>query len=211
MEKIVTYFEKHGGYARMKDLKKAYFQTRDIAKLLEEGKIVKVKPGLYRLANVMKIKLPSIKINATGIAISVEMIDVCRAIPDGVICLASALEKYGLTTFNPSEIYIAIPSAGKIPKIEYPPIKVFYFRDRFYKTGIEEIKTKNFTVKIYNREKTVCDMFRYRKKIGEDIALEGLKNYLKQKYANIKILTEYANICRVKTIVIPYIKALVRQ
>lgn len=210
MGKIITYFEKHGGYARMKELKKESFQTRDIAKLLEEGKIVKVKPGLYRLANVAKIELPTLE-DATGFIISVEMMDVCRAIPDGVICLASALDIFGLTTFNPSEIYIAIPNAGKIPKIDYPPIKVFYFRERFYKSGIEEIKTKDVTVKIYNKEKSVCDMFRYRKKIGEDIALEGLKNYLKRKDANINKLSEYAKICRVKTIVMPYIKAIVKQ
>jgi predicted transcriptional regulator of viral defense system len=211
MKSIISFFEKHGGYARMKELKKASFQTRDIAKLLEEGKIVKVKPGLYRLANVANIKLPKIQIVAYGFSISIGMMDVCRAIPEGVICLASALELYGLTTFNPSEIYVAIPNSSKKPKIDYPPVKIFYFRDRFYKPGIEEIKTKDVTVKIYNKEKTVCDMFRYRKKIGEDIALEGLKNYLNRKDANIKKLSEYAEICRVKTILQPYLKALVKQ
>ncbi len=211
MEKIIVFFKKHGGYARMKELKKASFQTRDIAKLLDDGVIVKVKTGLYRLANVANIVLPSLKLYATGFTISIGIMDVCKAIPEGVICLASALELYGLTTFNPSDIYIAIPNSAKIPKIDYPPVKVFYFRDRFYKPGIEEIRTKDVTVKIYTREKTVCDMFRYRNKIGEDIALEGLKNYLNRKDSNIKKLSEFAKICRVKTIIMPYIKALVKQ
>ncbi|MFZ3136540.1 MAG: type IV toxin-antitoxin system AbiEi family antitoxin domain-containing protein [Thermodesulfovibrionales bacterium] len=211
MEKIIKYFRSHSGYAKMKELKKASFQTRDIAHLLQEGIIVKVKPGLYRLANFKDVVLPAITINANSYTISVGIMDVCRAIPEGVICLASALELYGLTTFNPSEIYVAIPNASKKPKIEYPPVKIFYFRDRFYRTGIEKIKAGDVTVNIYNREKTICDVFRYRNKIGEDIALEGLKNYMLRKDANINKLREYAEICRVKTIMMPYLKALIKQ
>ena len=100
--------------------------------------------------------LPAITINATGYTISVGIMDVCRAIPEGVICLASALEFYGLTTFNPSEIYVAIPNAAKKPKIEYPPVKIFYFRDRFYLAGIEKIKAGDVTVKsITGRKQSV--------------------------------------------------------
>jgi predicted transcriptional regulator of viral defense system len=211
MEKIIEYFRRHGGYAGMKELKKASFQTREIAHLLQEGTIVKVKPGLYRLANFKDVVLPAITMNATSYTISVGIMDVCRAIPEGVICLASALELYGLTTFNPSEIYVAIPNAAKKPKIEYPPVKIFYFRDRFYRPGIEKIKADHVTVNIYNREKTICDVFRYRNKIGEDIALEGLKNYMLRKDASINKLREYAEICRVKTIMMPYLKALIKQ
>lgn len=195
----------------MKKLKKASFQTRDIARLLNDGTIVKVKPGLYRLAAFADLVMPALKINATGYTISVGIMDVCRAIPEGVICLASALEFYGLTTFNPSEIYVAIPNAAKKPKIEYPPVRIFYFRDRFYQSGIEKIKAGDVTVKIYNMEKTICDVFRYRNKIGEDIAFEGLKNYMLRKDANINKLREYAGICRVKTIMMPYLKALINQ
>ena len=211
MGKIIKYFKKHGGYARMKELKKASFQTRDISRLFKEGTIVKVKPGLYRLANFTDVVLPAITINAAGYTISVGIMDVCRAIPEGVICLASALEFYGLTTFNPSEIYVAIPNAAKKPKIAYPPVKIFYFRERFYRPGIEKIKAGDVTLKIYNREKTICDVFRYRNKIGEDIAFEGLKNYMLRKDANINRLREYAEICRVKTIMMPYLKALIKQ
>ena len=87
----------------MKELKTASFQTRDIARLLKEGAIVKVKPGLYRLANIGEMVLPLPKIKGSGSIISQGIIDVCKAIPDGVICLVSALAFYDLTTFNPSE------------------------------------------------------------------------------------------------------------
>jgi hypothetical protein len=192
MEKIIAYFKKNGGYALMKELKAVSFQTRDIARLLKEGTIVKVKPGLYRLANVGEMMIPLPKIKGSGITISQEIIDVCKAIPDGVICLA-------------------IPNAAKVPKIDFPPLRVFYFRERFYKPGIEHIAAPNCTIKIYNKEKTICDMFRYRNKYGEDLALEGLKNYLSHKEANVNKLRKYAEICQVKTIMMPYLKALVRQ
>jgi len=211
MEKIITYFKIHGGYALMKELKAASFQTRDIARLLKEGTIIKVKPGLYRLVTLgdVVIRLPRIK--GSGSTISQELIDVSKALPDGVICLASALAFYDLTTFNPSEIYVAIPNAAKVPKIDYPPLRVFYFRERFYKPGIEKIEVPNCTIRIYNKEKTICDMFRYRNKYGEDLALEGLKTYLSRKEANVNKLRKYAEICQVKTIMMPYLKALVRQ
>jgi len=121
----------------------------------------------------------------------------------------SALEFYDLTTFNPPDVYIAIPHNRKAPKIIYPPVRIFYFRERFYKPGIEIINTKYGDVKIYNREKTVCDMFRYRNKLGEDVALEGLKNYLASEYASIRKLREYGDICQVKTLILPYMKAII--
>ena len=211
MKNIITYLKKHGGYALMKELKAASFQTRDIARLLKDGTVIKVKPGLYRLANVGGMVLPLPKLKGSGSTISQEIIDVCKALPDGVICLASALAFYDLTTFNPSEIYVAIPNAAKVPKIDFPPLRVFYFRERFYKPGIERIEVPNCTIKIYSKEKTICDMFRYRNKYGEDLALEGLKTYLSRKEANVNKLRKYAEICQVKTVMMPYLKALVRQ
>ena len=211
LKEIITFFKGRGGYARMKELKAASFQTRDISRMVRENLIVKVKPGLYRLPNVGRIVLPALKVKGSGSTISQGIIDVCRAIPEGVICLASALEFYGLTTFNPSEIYVAIPNSGKMPKIDYPPVKVFYFRDRFYKLGIDTISAGSTIVKVYSKEKTICDMFRYRNKLGEDLALEGLRNYLTRKDADIAKIGEYASICRVKSILMPYIKALVAR
>jgi predicted transcriptional regulator of viral defense system len=197
MGKLTDYLKSIGGYARMKDLRAAGFQTREISDQVAAGLIERVKPGLYRLA---------------GLADTAEhagLVDVCRAIPEGVICLVSALGYHGLTTFNPSEVYVAITHGGKPPRMNYPPIKPFYFRERFFTPGIETVSIPAGGIRIYNREKTVCDMFRYRRKLGEDLALEGLKEYLKQKEANIPRLLEYAAICQAKTVMLPYLKALV--
>jgi len=199
-EKIISIFKAHGGFARSKELKQASVHTRDIARLVDEGVLERIKPGLYRMAD-----LPQ----TNGVPIS--FIDVCQAVPTGVICLLSALDYYELTTFNPSEIYVALRHSAKLPKIEYPPIRKYFFRDRFYFCGIKEIKTAHGVVRIYNQEKSICDMFRYRNKLGEDIALESLKNYLKRKGADINKLMEYAVQCQVQTVMEAYVKAMIAQ
>ena len=198
MKEIIMFFQKNKGYARMKDLKQAGFHTRRIREMLDEGKIEKIKPGLYRLSNIYSIG-----------EYSQSFIDLCNAMPKVIICLISALEFHQLTTINPSKVYVALPNSDKQTKIKFPPVEVFFFRNRFYNLGIEEKTTKTGSFKIYNAEKTICDMFRYRNKLGEDLALEGLKNYLKRKDADLIKLQNYAIKCQVKSVMSPYLKAMV--
>ena len=198
MEEITKYFKAHSGYAKMKDLKKRSFHTRDIARMLKQGRIEKVKPGLYKLSEL-----------TTTVGTDSILAEVCRAVPKGIICLASAISNYELATYTPSDIFVAIPNDWKPPKLDYPPVKFYYFRNRFYHPGIVKSKTVQGEIRIYNREKTVCDMFRYRNKLGLDLALEALRNYLKLKDANVIKLRKYAEICQVKTVMIPYLKAMV--
>jgi predicted transcriptional regulator of viral defense system len=197
MNSITDFLTSSGGYARMKELRAAGFQTRDIADLVSNTQIERVKPGLYRLA------VHEASVENAGLA------EVCRALPDGVICLLSALDYHGLTTFNPSEVYVAIPHEAKPPRIFYPPIKPFYFRERSYTPAIEHIMTAAGEIRVYGREKTIYDMFRYCQKLGEDLALEALKTYLKLKDSSTVRLLEYASICQARTVMIPYLKALV--
>jgi len=198
MEEIVKYIVNNGGFASMKELKEANFHTREIMLLVKERSIEKIKPGFYRLSDYGYFK-----------DVNVSLITVCRAEPQAVICLISALDYYEMTDFNPSEIYYAIPHSQKKKSISYPPVKTFFFRERFYNPGIDIINTKYGELKIYNREKTICDMFRYRNKLGEDLAMQALKNYLKQKKKSIATLIKYAEICQVKTVIMPILKGLV--
>jgi predicted transcriptional regulator of viral defense system len=179
----------------MADMKATGIHTREIARALSDGVIDKVKPGLYKLRDY--------RWDARS-----TLLDVCHANRAAVICLSSALEFHGLTTLNPSEITVAVPHNTDRFILRYPPIRVFYFPDTFYVPGIKEVKAKAGTLRIYNREKTICDMFRYRNTLGLDLALEALRTYLKLKEANIKALGEYAAICHVKTVMMPYMKAI---
>jgi len=194
MDKILKYIKEKGGYARQTELREQGFQSRDITKLFNEGVLEKVQPGLYKLKDS---------------DVTSGFVDASKAVPQAVIALASALAYYELTTFNPSKVHLAIPNDAKPPKLNFPPVEVYYFRENQYDAGIDEIIIQGHTVRIYNQEKTVCDMFRYRNKLGEDLALEGLRNYLNRPNANLNKLQEYMKICRVKTVMKPYLKALV--
>ncbi len=197
MEKIIKYIKDNGGYAKMNELRLAGFQTRDIKKLVDEGKIEKVKSGLYKVWYAVDSK-----------TLNPSFIDVCKAFPKSVIALLSAAEYYELSTVNPPQVYAAIPKAEKPPKIEYPPVKFYYWEKSIYENGIIEIETQSGIVKIYDMEKTVCDLFRYRDKLGEDIAFEALKNYLMRKEFDVIKLRVYAEKLRIKTVIFPYIKAI---
>ncbi|MFZ2322581.1 MAG: type IV toxin-antitoxin system AbiEi family antitoxin domain-containing protein [Ignavibacteriaceae bacterium] len=186
MEEIIKIFEKNKGYARMVELKKANIHTRRIANAVEQGVIEKIKPGLYKLANYDRDEHES-------------FVEVCHANKRAVICMLSAASFYELTTFNPSYITVAVPHNTPRFKLDYPPIKVYYFADSYFSPGIEILKTKSGIVRIYNKEKTIGDLFRYMNKLGEDIAFEALKEYLRnRREMNIPKLLEYASICSVR-------------
>lgn len=198
MNNIIQYIVNHGGYATMKEMKEQGFQTRDIKKLVETNQIEKVKPGLYKIWE----SVDDSKVNPG-------FIDLCKGNSRIIICLISAVEYHGLSTVNPSQIYAALPRDEKAPKLNYPPVKFYRWKGIMYEQGIENIKTKSGIVKIYDKEKTVCDMFRYRDKLGEDIAFEALKNYLNLKEADLNKLRKYSEKLRIKTVLQPYIKAIV--
>jgi len=195
-KKIIEVFKNHNGYARTKDILAEGIHPRDIKEVLDKGIIIKVKNGLYRLADTPVISNQS-------------FIDLAHAVPEGVICLLSALSYYELTTFNPSIISMAIPRKAWRPKIKYPPVEFYYFSPKQFEAGIDEINIKGHKVRIYSPEKTICDCFRYRNKLGLDVAKEGLSEYLKRKDRNLEKLLEYAEICRVKRLLETWINAMI--
>lgn len=198
MDVLIRYFKKNKGYARLKELKTAGIHTRTIAGAVANGLIAVVKPGLYKLLSYDWREYSG-------------LVDVCLANPRLVICLISALEFHKLTTQNPSVVYAAIPYKSRNVRIFYPPVGLSYFSGKTYSAGIISVKVPNGTIKIYDAEKTICDVFRFRNKIGEDIAVESLKNYIRSGNYDIDKLVEYSAICRIKKAIMPYISALLEQ
>ena len=195
MEKLIKIFEKNKGFARMKDMREAGIQTRDIAAAVDKGKIEKLKPGLYKLADYSFDENESFA-------------SVCNANKNAVICLLSAASYHELTTFNPFEVYAAVPMNTPRFNIEYPPVKLFYFSTKVYKPGIEEINTNSGRIRVYNKEKTIADLFRYLNKMGEDIVLESLKTYVRNKDKSIPKLIELARQTGVYKKMEPYLKGM---
>jgi len=199
-KKVTKWLQSHHSYADTQDLRSLGIQSRQISALVADGILVKVRRGLYKLSDAPVYEHS-------------QLVEICIAQPKAVIALASALEFHGLSTYSPSEITIALPRNYSFVSFEKTnlPIKAYYFPKSYYEHGIEANKIKGGAVRVYSKEKTVCDMFRYRKTFGDDIALEGLKNYLATKKANIQLLHQYAVLCNVSTIITPYIKAMVAR
>ena len=195
--KIKNIFERNNGYARTKDILEADIHSSHLYKLQDKGEITRIKRGLYRW-------------NDNEFNSNTELIEVSNIVPNGVLCLLSALSYYDLTTTNPWEYYIAIHRDEHRPKLpDYPPISIFYFADKQYNTGIEEVDIGGSKVKIYDKEKTICDCIRLRNKVGTDVVKEAMQDYLKKKDKNISKLLAYAEVTRVKSIVGRYLEILV--
>src|SRR5574341_991033 len=179
METFIPIFKNRYGYAYLRDLKKQGIYTDTIRRLIQDGAIEKVKAGLYKLTDMPLLSNQG-------------MIDVCMAMPKAVVCLHSALSYYDLTTTLPAAIMVALPRESKPVKLSYPPIQIFYFSSTNYQMGIERVVTKTGDFAIYNIEKTIVDCFRYRHKLGMEVALEGLRKYLKRPGYNLNKLLKYA-------------------
>lgn len=198
MEKIIKIFKKHFGYAYLKDLKREGVHTDTVRNLIQQGEIEKIKPGLYKLVDMPMLANQG-------------MMDVYMSMPKAVVCLHSALSYYDLTTTMPDRVMVALPREEKPSKIQYPPIQVFYYSVNNYLKGIKEIQTESGIFKIYEPEKTIVDCFRYRNKMGLDVATEGLKNYLRGRPKDLIKLTGFAKAGRMYKIMKPYIEALIEQ
>jgi predicted transcriptional regulator of viral defense system len=158
------------------------------------GWLVMESRGLYRLADLPPLGHP-------------DFVQVALRAPSSVICLISALNFHNLTTQIPFKVYIALPSKTKAPRIEYPPLDIVYLLPKPYSTGLQEYILDGTRVRIYSREKTIADCFKFRNKIGLDVALEGLKDYLRQPGRNIDELLHCAQIDRVEKMMSIYVQA----
>lgn len=188
-------FENNHGILRTSQAQKLGINIRTLQEMAEAGILTKESRGVYRLANLPPLSNP-------------DLVLVAFRVPQSVICLISALAFHNLTTQIPYKIYIAIPRGIKKPRIDYPPIDVINPTKKVYEAGINSHSIDGITVRIYNREKTVADCFKYRNKIGLDIAIEALKDYFNQPGSDVEKLLQYARIDRVEKTIRPYIEAI---
>ena len=169
---------------------------RTLYSLRESGEIEEIGRGLYRLTSARPLENP-------------DWATVATKVPHAVICLISALSHHGLTTQVPHTIDIALPSHSRVPKLDYPPIRIFWLSEPAFSSGVDVVATDDIKVRIYSPEKTIADCFKYRNKIGMDVAVEALKAYREQtKKPNHKLLLKYAELNRVQRIMRPYLEAL---
>ncbi len=185
-------FPKKDSVIRAKELKRFGLSYYNIRELIHAGRLEKVNRGVYRLTDRQYD----------------EKTEVSRLIPSGVFCLFTACLHYELSTFVSSELHVAIPKSAKYILPAYPPVKLYYWDTKSYQTGIATVQTSGVTVRMYDLEKTVCDIMRLRNKVGLDIAKEVMKNYVKRKDRDLVKLLKYARVLRVETTIKTYLEIL---
>lgn len=184
------------GVLRARDLTAYHIPREYLTRLVKQGMLQRRGRGLYALSSADLTEHHT-------------LVQIAARHPDAVVCLLSALSFHGLTTQSPSMVWIALPKSSRTPKLEYPPLRVCRYSEEAFTAGITLHQIEGRMVKVYDPAKTVADCFKFRHKIGLDIAIEALRDAWRQKKARMDQIEKYAVICRVSRVMRPYLEALV--
>lgn len=196
IEKAISIFEDNEGILRSSEAQRLGIHPQTLTRMHERGMIVREERGLYRLAD-------------REIEADPDLVNVAKLVPKGVFCLLTALDFHDLTTQIPRRTYVALPFGYKAPNISSLPTTFVNLSEKPYKAGIEKHDLRGISVSIYDPAKTVADCFKFRRRIGEDVAIEALTEYLETRDRNIQLLQAHARIDRVEKVMEPYLRALI--
>ncbi len=194
-DRAASVFREHGGVLRTMEAVRLGVHPRTLYAMRDAGILERLGRGLYRLADLPPLGNP-------------DLVVVALRIPEGVICLLSALTIHDITTQIPHEVHVALNRGTEPPRLEHPPVRVFWFTGEAFTVGLETHEMDGINVRVYGAAKTVADCFKYRNKLGLDVAIEALKLYLRQKRGGPEELIRFARACRVDRVIRPYIEAL---
>jgi predicted transcriptional regulator of viral defense system len=195
MDRILR-IARESGIIRPRDLDAQRLPRESLRRLLRSGLLVRVGRGLY--------VLPGAEVTQNH-----SLAQAAKRVPAGVICLLSSLRFHELTTQAPFEVWIAIDVKARLPRVDTPPLRVVRFSGKALQSGVEEHRIEGTPVRIYCPAKTVADCFKYRHKVGLDVALEALRDCWRKKLCTMDDLWKYARICRVANVMRPYMESLV--
>ncbi len=193
--KRVLELVKKAGVLRPRDLEVCGIPRTYLQLLSRRGLLEHVGRGLYTLpgANISEHH---------GRA------EACKRVPRGVVCLLSALRFHGFGTQNPFEVWMAIPQKSWPPQLGYPPLRIIYLSGMVFETGVEEHCIEGVPVRVFSPAKTVADCFKFRNKIGLDVALEALREFRRAYPKQLDDLWRMAQVCRVHRVIRPYLETL---
>ena len=183
------------GIVRPRDLEALGIPREYLLRLYRQGKLSRTGRGIYTLPDAAVTERHSYA-------------EVAKRVPEAVLCLLSALAFHELTTQSPAAVWIALGKGARKPAILSPSLRVVRLTEPSLSEGVEKHTVEGVSVRAYSAAKTVADCFKFRNKIGLDIAIEALKDSLRQKKATINDIYRYAKICRVSNVIRPYMEAL---
>jgi predicted transcriptional regulator of viral defense system len=191
----VTALVRRLGVVRPRDVEAAGIPREYLLRLLRRGVVERLGRGLYRLTDAPVTEHHSLA-------------GVSKRIPHATICLLSALAFHQITTQNPADVWIALPAGSHTPKADGQRLRVVRFSGPALTEGREEHRIEGVLVGVYSPAKTVADCFKFRNKIGLDVALEALRECVRQRKATIREIHRFAKICRVARVMQPYLESL---
>ena len=188
---------RRAGVLRPRDLDRHRIPRMALARMQTRGELERIGHGLYSLPGT------------AGSTVHQSLIEVAKRTPRAVACLLTALRFHDLTTQAPFEIWIALPRGAWRPRFDYPPLRVMRFSGNALTEGVEKHLINGVEVRVYSVAKTAADCFKYRNKIGLDVALEALREAWRERRTTSEELHRFARICRVENVIRPYLEALI--
>lgn len=189
-------FTQHRGMLRTSDAIRLGVHPRTLYALRDSGEIEQVARGFYRLSEKPSLTNP-------------DLVAVALRIPRAVICLISALAHHGLTTQVPHTVDVALPGHAQIPKLGSIPLRVFWYSEPSFSAGVQSVSIDGVGVRIYSPEKSIADCFKYRNKIGLDVAVQALRTYRERtRKPDLKLISRFAGVDRVEKVMQPYLEAV---
>jgi predicted transcriptional regulator of viral defense system len=186
---------RRAGVLRPRDLAAVGVPREYLRRLRDAGQLEQSGRGLYTLPTAEVTEHHSLA-------------EACKRVPHGVACLLSALRFHGLTTQAPHEVWLAIDPKARKPVVDYPPLRIVRFSGAARTTDVETHRVEGVAVRVYGAAKTVADCFKYRHKLGLDVALEALRDYTRARPGGRDALWAAAKACRVANVMRPYLEAL---
>jgi len=194
VQKALAIIAAKGGTIRTGEALAAGIHPRTLYAMRDSGALVTLARGLYRLASLPPVGDPDLAL-------------VAGRIPNGVVCLISALAIHELTTQIPHTVHLAIPRSARYPRLRGLPLTVYRFSQPAFSEGITAHDIGGATVRVYDAEKTIADCFKFRNRIGMDVVLEALATYRQRPRASMQRILEYARIDRVDSKIRPYLES----
>ena len=193
--KKVLKLVREAGVFRARELAAHGIPREYLRRLESDGFLVRESRGLYRICEARVTEHHSLAA-------------VCKKVQHGVVCLLSALRFHEMTTQAPFEVWLAIDRKARRPRGDDLPLRLVRFSGAALRQGVEDHSIEGVPVRVYNPAKTVADCFKYRNKIGLDVAIDALRDYRRRHRAGMHDLWRFAKICRVAAVMRPYWEAL---
>jgi len=193
-KQILDLARKSGAFSA-RDVRFLGIHSEYLRRIVAKGQVVKIGRGLY--------SLPNAKITENH-----GLVQASKAVPKGVICLLSALRFHRIGTQSPFEVWMAIDRKAAQPRVSAPKIHFMWSSGQPLLEGIAEYRIEGVSVRVYNPAKTIVDCFKYRNKIGLDVAIEAMREGLRARKCTVSDLWRYAKLCRVQEIMRPYMEAM---